>query len=426
MKFTLLYSKKGAEKDSIYLRHRFSLNGKAREIKLKTKFSIYPEYWDNYNECWDTSLKVRTPRKAEDKLRNSEIDNFNAEFSAFKLKIQDFLAVNPYPTKDMLKEVLFDGVNIKPHFNTEYPILFSDFVDFYIEQKKKLIPGKQKPISKRSIQRFIQIKSKINKFYPRLKITEINDAFRDEYSFLMMQQRYKDSFIIKELKFIKTFCKYANKKLDINKEVLYWEFKNTEIKKYDDPIFSFEELDILAKLELPDRLDNARDWLIISCYTGQRVSDLLNMDSRNIIDNEFYSLHQQKGQKDIVLWLMPPVIDILNKREKEFPRKISSQKYNNYIKEVCEIAGFDELLIGGKYNNKTKRKEIGEYPKHELITSHIGRRTFVSLFQGILGQDNTMTQTGHTSVNMLNLYNKTKAIDKARKVKDAYNNSIIV
>ncbi|MDY3443408.1 hypothetical protein PG616_00920 [Riemerella anatipestifer] len=424
MKFTLLYSKKGAEKDSIYLRHRFSLNGKAREIKLKTKFSIYPECWDNDNECWDTSLKVRTPRKSEDKLRNSEIDNFNAEFSAFKLKVQDFLAVNPYPTKDMLKEVLFDGVNIKPHFNTEYPILFSDFVDFYIEQKKKLIPGKQKPISKRSIQRFIQIKSKINKFYPRLKITEINDAFRDEYSFLMMQQRYKDSFIIKELKFIKTFCKYANKKLDINKEVLYWEFKNTEIKKYDDPIFSFEELDILAKLELPDRLDNARDWLIISCYTGQRVSDLLNMNSSNIIDNEFYSLHQQKGQKDIVLWLMPPVIDILNKREKEFPRKISSQKYNNYIKEVCEIAGFDELLIGGKYNNKTKRKEIGEYPKHELITSHIGRRTFVSLFQGILGQDNTMTQTGHTSVNMLNLYNKTKAIDKARKVKDAYNSSI--
>ena len=38
MKFTLLYPKKGAKKDTIYLRHRFSFQGKAK--KRRTKKSI--------------------------------------------------------------------------------------------------------------------------------------------------------------------------------------------------------------------------------------------------------------------------------------------------------------------------------------------------------------------------------------------------
>ena len=167
-----------------------------------------------------------------------------------------------------------------------------------------------------------------------------------------------------------------------------------------------------------DYLDNARDWLLISCYTGQRVSDLLKMNSSLIIEDEFYTVHQQKGQKDVTIWLMPDVIDILNKRGGEFPRKISSQRYNEYIKQVCRIAGIDEVMKGGKQINN--RKVIGDYPKHELITSHIGRRTFVSLFQPLLGNENTRTQTGHTTDKMLVLYNKTQAIDTAKRVKEAF------
>ena len=422
MKFTLLYPKKGAKKDTIYLRHRFSFQGKAKEIKIKTGFEIEREYWDDVNECWDISLKVKSPRKAEDKIRNGEIDRFNADFGVFKLKIEEYLNENPYPSQEDIKNFIYEDKHPKPlknHSDSGYPENFSDFIDFYIEEKSKLIVGKQKPISIRSVQRYRQIQQKVNKYYPKLKITEIDDDFRDSYSSLMLKLDYKQSFIIKELSFIKMFCRFANKKLDVSKDVLYWEFVDTDKNKFLDPIFSFEEINLLKNTTMPhDYLDNARDWLLISCYTGQRVSDLLKMNSSLIIEDEFYTVHQQKGQKDVTIWLMPDVIDILNKRGGEFPRKISSQRYNEYIKQVCRIAGIDEVMKGGKQINN--RKVIGDYPKHELITSHIGRRTFVSLFQPLLGNENTRTQTGHTTDKMLVLYNKTQAIDKAKRVKEAF------
>ena len=63
--------------------------------------------------------------------------------------------------------------------------------------------------------------------------------------------------------------------------------------------------------------------------------------------------------------------------------------------KVCKIAGLNEKLIGGKMVNK--RKLVGEYHKWELVTSHICRRSYVSNFRHILGDENVMAATGHKS-----------------------------
>ena len=426
MNFTLLYSKKETEKDTIYFRHRYSINGKPTEIKLKTNFKINRFAWDNDNECWDVNQKIKAARKEEDKLRNSEIDDFNLKFGNLKREIRDFIEDNPFPTKSEIKNILFGEKEQEAAYKqkqSEYPIYLCDFIDFYIQEKSKLIPGVQKPISLRTEQRYIQIKDKINKFYPKLKVTDIDDDFRNQYSMFMNKLQYKSSFIVRELKFIRTFCMYASKKLDINKDVIHWKFANTETNNFEFPIFSFRELQLINDKELPkESLNTARDWLLISCYTGQRVSDLLKMTSENIIDNEFYRIHQQKGQKDIVIWLMPQVMDILAKRNGEFPRKMSDQRYNEHIKKVAELAEIDKIMKGGKIENR--RKVIKNYKKWELVTSHIGRRTFVSLFKNILGNKNIMTMTGHTTDAMVNLYDKTELMDHAKEVKYAYELSL--
>jgi len=49
-----------------------------------------------------------------------------------------------------------------------------------------------------------------------------------------------------------------------------------EREKVEKIYLTFEEIEkIENKTDLLDHLDNARDWLIISCFTGQRVSDFL-------------------------------------------------------------------------------------------------------------------------------------------------------
>ncbi|WP_260394292.1 site-specific integrase [Elizabethkingia anophelis] len=81
---------------------------------------------------------------------------------------------------------------------------------------------------------------------------------------------------------------------------------------------------------------------------------------------------------------------------------MSEQHYNELIKRVCKDAGIDELCYGGVNNNG--RKVFKEYPKYELVTSHIGRRSFASNHYGRIPTPLLMTATGHGTEQMFLKY----------------------
>jgi len=149
-----------------------------------------------------------------------------------------------------------------------------------------------------------------------------------------------------------------------------------------------------------DYLDNARDWFIIGCYIGQRVSDLLKLTAENIVtigQQEFIELTQSKTKKKIVIPIHPIVKDILNKRNGEFPRNISDQKFNKYIKEVAKISGITEVIKGNLINAETNRKEKGQFEKWQLITSHTCRRSFATNYYGDIPTPLLISITGHST-----------------------------
>src|SRR5690606_16224443 len=76
----------------------------------------------------------------------------------------------------------------------------------------------------------------------------------------------------------------------------------------------------------------------------------------------------------------------------------SHQRYNDYIKELCRLVGITEMIEGAKKNPKTNRKERGIFPKFELVTSHIGRRSFATNHYGKLPTHMIMLVTGHDTV----------------------------
>jgi integrase len=110
---------------------------------------------------------------------------------------------------------------------------------------------------------------------------------------------------------------------------------------------------------------------------------------------------------------------ILDKRKGSFPRKISSQKYNDYIKEICRLAGITEIVYGAKKvnigtdKNPVYRKKKGRYPKCELVTSHIGRRSFATNYYGIIPTPLLMSATGHSTEKQFLDYIKRDPIDNA-------------
>lgn len=131
---------------------------------------------------------------------------------------------------------------------------------------------------------------------------------------------------------------------------------------------------------------------------------------------------QQKTQKLMTIPFSREAREILSKRNGEFPRPISDQKYNDYIKIVCQKAGMNEkaegkrrVNIAPKGEKKTYRDVIGEYEKWELVSSHIGRRSFATNYYGKVPTSYLINITGHSSertfLNYIKKSNKDIALD---------------
>ena len=113
---------------------------------------------------------------------------------------------------------------------------------------------------------------------------------------------------------------------------------------------------------------------------------------------------------------------VLDKYKGDFPSRISDQRYNDYIKEVCKIAGINEEVQGRKQLNISKdpsvqkiRRKKGVYPKYELVTSHIGRRSFATNHYGKIPTSYLIYVTGHSSeimfLNYIGKSNKDMALE---------------
>jgi len=109
------------------------------------------------------------------------------------------------------------------------------------------------------------------------------------------------------------------------------------------------------------------------------------------------------------------------------PYKISIQKFNKYIKEICKIAEIHEPIEGGKITvlekgrgNKEKRKISGTYLKWELMSSHVCRRSFCTNLYGILPTPLIMSVSAHSSEKMLLNYIGKDSLDFAQQIADFY------
>ena len=116
------------------------------------------------------------------------------------------------------------------------------------------------------------------------------------------------------------------------------------------------------------------------------------------------------------------VTNVLNKRKGQFPRRISDQRYNDYIKEVCEKAELKNKIQGKIQKNISKEKDMlkmrsvpGQFEKWELVTSHIGRRSFATNFYGKIPTSYLIYVTGHSSeimfLNYIGKSNKDMALE---------------
>ncbi|MEA1785591.1 phage integrase SAM-like domain-containing protein [Arenibacter sp. GZD96] len=250
----------------------------------------------------------------------------------------------------------------------------------------------------------------------RFKIDEVNLKFHNDFiPFLHKEQKLNLNTIGTYVKCLKTILKSAKQYgIKTNPEVEHDAFRSTNEKTYFVTL-NENEIDTIFNLDLSNTpyLNNARNWLIIGVWTGARVSDLLNLTTENF-NNGFIEYTSQKTKQKIMLPVHWQVQSIIDANAGELPRKISHQRYNDWVKQVCKLAGINQNCKGaiyitdpntrGKKIKTPQRKIIGQYPKWQLVSTHTARRSFATNHYSKLPTPVIMSATGHTTEKMLLSY----------------------
>lgn len=223
----------------------------------------------------------------------------------------------------------------------------------------------------------------------RYLLKEVDLNFRSAFlKYLIEVDNISQNTAGRYIKFVKTFVLDAQKNgFEAHPQIL--DFKGFTVKS-EKVTLSFSELAQISRVTFEDeKLEAAKDWLIIGCYTGQRVSDLLRMKAEMIQQYgkiKLITLTQQKTGKAVQIPLHQEVRKVLEKRGGDFPPTFAqnpssnSALFNLHLKTVCRQADLTTLTQGSIFNPTTGRNEPGQYPKWQLVTSHICRRSFATNF----------------------------------------------
>ncbi len=425
---TIAFAYRSTKKEgAIQVRFLYRLeNSKKRfSIYAPTKFELKKSFWDSY-----TGVKVDKKTKNIKEIKPAKFSGDNRdlaiELDTFKKAISDFVldAYNSVKdksiiNKDWLLQVVHEYYNPpKPEVKNVIPENLIEYIDYYTKDRKS-------DLSQNALKKWGVIKNKLKRFETsqgkQYLLNEITSTFKNRLLDYYINNQYSVNTAQREFAYIKSLCKHARLKgMEVSPETEGLSIKKIKVEKV---YLSFKELKKIQELNnLSESLENAKDWLIISCFTAQRVSDFMRFNKsmvrkeKNVPIIEF---RQVKTQKETTIPLLPEVIEILNKREGEFPRKISDQKYNDYIKIVCEKAGINKKTKGKKRvciapedikPTKSHYRDLeGEFEKWELISSHIGRRSFATNYYGKLPTTYLIGITNHsTEAQFLNYIQKGK------------------
>lgn len=172
---------------------------------------------------------------------------------------------------------------------------------------------------------------------------------------------------------------------------------------YGTPYYiTVEERNALYAFDLSSRpaLAVQRDIFVFQCVIGCRVSDLLKLTRKNLVDGgiEYVPRKTRDERGNIVRVPLNAIATEIVERYADENRAallpfISSQKYNDAIKEAFTLAGLTRPVT---VLDPMTRQEV-QKPLNEIASSHLARRTFVgNLYKQVKDPNLIAKLSGHS------------------------------
>jgi integrase len=394
----------------LYVFHR---NFPHRRFVYGIKKSILPELWDAETQRPTKNKKLIKEYEKHIPTIANDLMNITRVINDVSSKVDNYFTMasvldnNITISSDNLKDYLDTNFNkkIEPIAKVKKETL-SKYIERFIKEaetgfrlanKKK---GKSYDLG--SIKNFKTFQSQFLEYQTKYKIKldfeDITMDFYNDFVKYLNDKNYRPNSIGKHIARIKVFMRASyDEKLHQN---LVFTSKDFHVFKVptEQVYLTADELKAIHNIDLTHKphLMLYRDVFLIGCYTAQRVSDYNRIKStyiQKLGKVNVIVLNQDKGNEKVIIPIKKELDEIL-KRYDYNPPRVTEQKLNNAIKQVCKLANITQTIeitevIGGKETVTTKAK-------YEKVASHTARRTGATLMHKAEIQTiDAMKITGH-------------------------------
>jgi integrase len=389
------------------------------KLVYSTNETIHPMFWE-------TDTKKKNFQRAMETKRFPEYPEFNGRLNDIETRSKDvfrrFQNDNKRtPTVNELKDALdieFNTVKIK---KLDF---FGFFENFILESKLKTNPKTNKPFSVNTITTYSNCLAHLRAFAKhknrKLNFENIDlDFYHDFINYLTNVKKFSENTKGKIIKIIKTVLNDATER-NVNKNQSFKSKRFRVMSEAVDNIYlNDKELTDIYNLDLTEtpHTERIRDLFIVGCHTGLRFSDLSKISKSNIINNEIH-VKTLKTNEPVVIQFNTILTEILNKYGGTFPKAISNQKMNDYLKkDICDKV--DSLKINVDTAITKGGLTVTEtLPKYKLVCTHTARRSFATnCFLKGVPNFIIMGVTGHKKESSFLNYIKLTSNEKAKILK---------
>jgi len=399
----LLQSKN--DNSNIYV--RYSIDRKTN-LKRKTGFVINPNDW---------SLDKGFPKQNREDLKG-----LKSKLDRLAIFINDAYNISIGKGVELTGDWLQYQIDL---FNNKVKIVDLDIltnsIDAYIDNRGDLSSGSKKNLD--NLKKFVINYEKEALKGKQILIRNIDLKFIDDFKKYQLSKGRSVNYIGTYISLLRAVINRAS----LNGIPIHPQFKQIKaIKEDKNP----DEITILTEAEqelikaaplIREAHINARKWLLLGCLIGQRASDLLKITDANVkaVNNmKIIELTQKKTGKPVAIPLLPEALEIV---ENGLPKKISLEHFNQYCKDICEIAKIDTIIKGKMRIDKKRTLTAGYYKKWEVISSRVCRTSFASNFYGKIPTPVLMNITAHGTEAVFYKYIGKTTYDNAYQMLEYFN-----
>lgn len=388
MATTTVFLRKLQRSSMVYIIYRHADKSKMFSTGVKTD----SKHWIASKEKIDLTLGLK-PTKANESLiadLKKESIALNAKISTVRSRLNDISTrleldtINPTPER------------VSIEYYGESKTKKTDFISLKNEYLKNCklnkSPGTYRQI-KTGLKTFVDFAAE-NKYNLSLDVFTLR--LYDDYTAYLFAKELNSNTVGTRIKVLKTFLNWLkNHGYPVNPE-----FEKYKVYKENPQIvyLNQKELEILKNKRFSKKhLGRTRDLFLFQCNTGLRVSDLMRLDEEHLQDG-IIQMRAFKTTNKIYVPLNPEAKRILSKYKGKLP-KLADQVYNRQLKDVAQEAELNRMVEITEF--KAGKKIFKKVPLHEIVKSHIARKTFISICveKGI--QPKVVSEMTGTSVKVL-------------------------